>query len=72
MPKSDGTINDIDVFMENNRENLIKLCSELVAAKSFNPPGDTSETTSVLEKFFSASGISCEILSKKTNKPNSK
>ena len=59
MPKSDEIINDIDVFMENNRENLIKLCSELVEAKSFNPPGVTLETTSVLEKFFSASGISC-------------
>jgi len=70
MAKSDEIINDIDVFMENNRENLIKLCSELVAAKSFNPPGDTLETTSVLENFFSTSGISCEILSKKTNKPN--
>ena len=70
MPKSDEIKNDIDVFMENNRENLIKLCSELVSAKSFNPPGDTLETTSVLEKFFSASGISSEIIAKKKNKPN--
>ena len=70
MPKSDEIINEIDVFMENNRENLIKLCSELVEAKSFNPPGVTLETTSVLEKFFSASGISCEIHAKKKNKPN--
>ena len=50
--------------------NLIKLCAELVSAKSFNPPGDTLETTSVLEKFFSASGISSEIIAKKKNKPN--
>ena len=70
MPKSDEIKNDIDVFMENNRENLINLCSELVEAKSFNPPGDTSKTTSVIEKFFSASGISCEIIAKKKNKPN--
>ena len=48
MPKSDEILNDIDVFMENNRENLIKLCSELVEAKSFNPPGVTLETTPVL------------------------
>ena len=54
MSKSGEIINDIDVFMGKNRENLIKLCSELVAAKSFNPPGSTLETTSVLENFFSA------------------
>ena len=70
MANSDKIINDIDSFMEINRENLIKLCSELVSAKSFNPPGDTLETTSVLENFFSASGISCEIIGKKKNKPN--
>ena len=58
MPKSDEIKNDIDVFMENNRENLINLCSELVEAKSFNPPGDTSKTASVIENFFLASGIS--------------
>jgi len=70
MSKSGEIINDIDVFMEKNRENLIKLCSELVAAKSFNPPGSTLETTSVLENFFSASGIFCETLAKHKNKPN--
>ena len=69
MAKSYEIINDIDSFMENNRDNLIKLCSELVSAKSFNHPGDTLETTSVLDNFFSASGISCEILAKKKNKP---
>ena len=67
MPNSDEIKNDIDVFMENNRENLINLCSELVEAKSFNPPGDTSKTTSVIENFFSASGISCEIIAKNKN-----
>jgi len=38
--------------IEKRQNELTKLCSELIQAKSENPPGDTSEASGVAEDFL--------------------
>ena len=44
--------------IEKRQNDLTKLCSMLVQAKSENPPGDVSEAATVCEDFLKAEGVS--------------
>jgi len=43
--------------IEKRQNELTKLCSELIRAKSENPPGDTSEASRVVRDFLKQEGI---------------
>ncbi len=47
-------------FIENNREELNRLCSRLIQARSENPPGDVSDAAHIAEDFLTQHGISCQ------------
>jgi len=49
--------NKISEVVEHRAKELNKLCSELIQAKSENPPGDVSEAAKVIEQFLKAEGI---------------
>ncbi len=59
-----------DAFVDANREALVALCGELVAAKSVNPPGDVRAAAGVVTGFLAAHGIEPEILAARVEKPN--
>ncbi len=44
-------------FVEDNKDDLIKLCCNLISARSENPPGDVSEAHRVLCDFLAFHGI---------------
>ncbi|MDG2404306.1 MAG: M20/M25/M40 family metallo-hydrolase [Paracoccaceae bacterium] len=63
-------VSEIDQFVDDNRERLFRLCADLVAARSVNPPGRTVEAAAVIEAFLSKYGIVCETLANVSEKPN--
>lgn len=46
--------------VENNKEELLDLCSKLIQIPSVNPPGDTTEITALIEKYLSDVNIAYE------------
>jgi len=44
-------------YIEEHKRELLKLCCNLVKAKSENPPGDVSESTQVLQSFLKHNGL---------------
>ncbi|TQK17636.1 succinyl-diaminopimelate desuccinylase [Microbacterium sp. SLBN-154] len=48
--------------MEGERDSLVKLCAELVAAPSVNPPGDTREVSAVVTRFLRSRGIESRLV----------
>src|ERR1700737_3533505 len=44
------------------REELVRLCAELVAAESVNPPGRTAEAAEVVRTYFATKDIASEIV----------
>lgn len=49
-------------FIENHQADMTKLCSQLIQAKSENPPGDVSAAAQIAEDFLAQHGISCQKL----------
>jgi len=49
-------------FIENQQANMNRLCSNLIQARSENPPGDVSEAAQVAEDFLTHRGITCQKL----------
>ncbi len=71
LPKHLETIaQDIDNFVEINTSRLLDLCSDLVAARSVNPPGRTVEAAAIVEAFLGENGIVCETRANENTKPN--
>ncbi len=71
LPKHLETIaQDIENFVEINTPRLFDLCSDLVAARSVNPPGRTVEAAAIVEAFLGENGIVCETLANENTKPN--
>ena len=60
----------VDPFVERQRPALIQLCADLVAARSVNPPGQTSEAAAVVQAFLAERGVNCETLAKVEHKTN--
>ncbi|MBS0394755.1 MAG: M20/M25/M40 family metallo-hydrolase, partial [Proteobacteria bacterium] len=57
---------DIDA----NREALIALCAKLVAARSVNPPGDTTGVAKIVDDYLAAGGIATERVAVDPSTPN--
>ena len=51
---------DIIRLAEQERESVVRLCAELVAAPSVNPPGDTRRVAGVVQDFLRTHGIAGE------------
>jgi succinyl-diaminopimelate desuccinylase len=52
------------------REELIGLCSHLVAAASVNPPGRTAEVADVVRAYFASQGIATQTIQADDEAPN--
>ena len=61
---------EVHLYVEERREDLVSLCARLVEARSINPPGDTRQAAAVLERFFSDEGIPVERVSAAPSKAN--
>lgn len=46
--------------IENNKEDLIKLCSQLIQIPSENPPGDSTEITTFIDDYLKSAGAETE------------
>ena len=62
--------NSIDEFVTDKTEDLLRICHDLTACNSINPPGSTVETAQVIQDFFKKNGIRSELLSLDETKPN--
>lgn len=62
----DAICRDID----EQREALIALCAELVAAPSVNPPGRTAETAVVVTRYLASHGLKPELVAADEEAPN--
>ncbi|WCS25701.1 M20/M25/M40 family metallo-hydrolase [Methylobacterium sp. NMS14P] len=56
----DALIDSIGRQIDEQREVLVDLCAEFVAAPSMNPPGRTAEVAEVLQRFLGRHGVSSE------------
>jgi succinyl-diaminopimelate desuccinylase len=61
---------DIDREIDADRESLIRLCADLVAAPSVNPPGRTAEMGAVVAAFLQSRGVATEIEAADAEAPN--
>jgi succinyl-diaminopimelate desuccinylase len=52
------------------REELIRLCAELVAAESVNPPGRTTEAADIVRAYFASRNIATEVIKADDQAPN--
>ncbi|MDR6755135.1 succinyl-diaminopimelate desuccinylase [Mycoplana sp. BE70] len=57
-------------FSETNRERLVDLCAQLVAARSPQPIGDTTAPVAVVKAFLQENGLEPRIVAATGNKPN--
>lgn len=57
-------------FVDENRERLVALCADLVAADSAQPAGRTEAAAAVLASFFAEHGVACELRAAVPDKPN--
>ena len=56
--------------IEAEREALVALCGELVAAPSVNPPGRTAEVAAIVERYLAAQGIEPQVVAADREAPN--
>lgn len=63
-------LKDIDEFVESNREDLIQLACDLIAANTENPPGRERLAAKVIEKFLDGIGIRHESFEKEPERTN--
>jgi len=56
--------------VESSRDEIVRLCSELVKIPSPNPPGDTGRCVSFIEEYFHEQGISTKIYERAKGKAN--
>ena len=49
-------------WVDEDKERMVRLCSELVRCKTPDPPGDTREAMDVVERFMADSGLPYKIL----------
>jgi succinyl-diaminopimelate desuccinylase len=52
------------------REELVRLCAELVAAESVNPPGRTADAAEVVRAYFAGKDIASEVIKADDEAPN--
>jgi succinyl-diaminopimelate desuccinylase len=56
--------------IEAEREALVALCGELVAASSINPPGRTAEVAAIVKRYLAAQGIEPQVIAADHEAPN--
>jgi succinyl-diaminopimelate desuccinylase len=61
---------DIDREIDADRDSLIRLCADLVAAPSVNPPGRTADMAAVVAAFLQSRGVKTEIVAADAEAPN--
>jgi succinyl-diaminopimelate desuccinylase len=66
----DAAVAEVGAFVERHRGDLLRLCRDLVAARSVNPPGRTVEAAAVVERFLAGFGIAPERVARDPEKPN--
>jgi len=54
---------DVHTHFEQQRQAIVELCAQLVAAPSVNPPGDTRAVAEVVRTFLTGNGQSSQIVS---------
>lgn len=57
-------------WVDEDKERMAKLCSELVRCKTADPPGDTREAMAVVERFMAEAGLPYKILGVNDTIPN--
>ncbi len=66
----DALCRSLDAAIDAEREPLIALCAELVAARSVSPPGDTRAVAAVVSAYLAAGGVRTESLAIDPIAPN--
>lgn len=66
----DARWREAEAFVDKRREQLIELCSRLVAAPSVNPPGDTTAAAAAVVEFLAGNGLTSEQTLRSPQKPN--
>lgn len=56
--------------IDERREELLKLCSEMIAIPSVNPPGNVKKIVGYITDFLKSHGISFEIVGENEDRPN--
>lgn len=62
--------NKIDKEIDAERETLVKLCSDFVAAPSMSPPGRTTEVALIVRDYLESNGIKTEKIDQDGEAPN--
>src|SRR5712664_4761948 len=70
MSNLDQVLHTIDAEIRAERESLVDLCRQLVAAPSASPPGRTVEVAQIVEKFLNAGAIRTETVAEDPEAPN--
>jgi succinyl-diaminopimelate desuccinylase len=65
-----GIFQDVARDIDAHRESLIGLCGKLVAARSVNPPGDTTRVADIVRDYLVAAGVDTETLVVDSTAPN--
>ena len=67
----DGNVADaVDVEIQAERDDLVRLCAQLVRAASVNPPGRTAEVAQVVREYLSAHGVQNSTVAADDEAPN--
>ena len=70
MSNLNHVLHTIDAEIQAERESLVALCRQLVAAPSASPPGRTVEVAQIVERFLNAGEIRTEIVAEDPEAPN--
>jgi succinyl-diaminopimelate desuccinylase len=70
MSTMNGLAESIDRDIDARRDDLIDLCGHLVAARSVNPPGRTSEVAQVVRRYLTDHGVPSEVVAAAADAPN--
>ena len=57
-------------IIDERKDDLLKLCSDMISIPSVNPPGDVSSIVRYITNYFKAHGISFEIVGENEDRPN--
>ncbi|MFO1149467.1 MAG: M20/M25/M40 family metallo-hydrolase [Alsobacter sp.] len=60
----------VDAFVDDRRDDLLSLLGALVAAPSFNPPGDTRAVAAIVASRLAAAGLAHRMVARDPTKPN--
>lgn len=62
--------NTVLEWLDEDKEHIVELCSELVRCNTQDPPGDTREAMTVVKDFMKRNDLSYEVLAMREDMPN--